>query len=635
MYILGISAFFHDSAACLIKDGQIIAAVQEERLTRRKHDASFPINAIRACLDYAGIGIDDLHYVGFYEKPHRKFDRIMNVFGAYFPKGFKLFLTIWPRWIRGKLDYPDLIFRQLAAMSSTSGAAAIWDGNVIFSSHHMSHAAAAFFPSPFEEASILIMDGVGEWATTTIAKGRTNELGVPSISLIKEIHFPHSLGLLYSAFTQYLGFKVNSGEYKVMGLAPCGVPKYADVIRDKLIKVEEDGSFHLNDEHLCFAYSRTMLLPSFGSLFESDQRKPGDEVLQDHMDIAASIQAVTEDIILKIAKHVHSITGSKNLCLAGGVALNCVANGKLLREGPFENIWVQPAAGDAGSALGAAYFVWHSILKKRRTERAPGKDIMQGAYLGSSYTSEQIDQAFSEFGLKPETLTREEKLKRTAKLIADGKVVGWFNGRMEFGPRALGSRSILADPRSAEMRRSLNLKIKFRESFRPFAASVLKDYANDWFDLKRDSSGSETSNCAESPYMLLVGHVSVKRRQPDNGEYADMRSIELVNVKRNEIPACSHVDHSSRIQTVTSDTNPDYADLISEFNNLTGFPMIVNTSFNVRGEPIVESPTHALKCFLGTEMDALVIEDRLILKKDVPEALLIKNANHIDSFELD
>lgn len=635
MYILGISAFFHDAAACLIKDGKIIAAMQEERFTRVKHDASFPENAIRGCLDSAGINMDDIHYVGFFEKPHRKFDRLLTIFGSYFPKGFDIFSMALPRWIFGKLDLPVLIASRLTAMSPSGGASAIWDGNVIFSSHHMSHAAAAFFPSPFEDASILIMDGVGEWATTSIASGTTDHRGVPSISMIKEIHFPHSLGLLYSAFTQYLGFKVNSGEYKVMGLAPYGVPKYKRVILENLIRVEDDGSFHLDDDHFCFAYSRTMTSPSFNRFFESGPRMAGEPVLQDHMDIAASIQAVTEDIIMTVATHIHAETGAKNLCLAGGVALNCVANGKLLREGPFENIWVQPAAGDAGSALGAAYFIWHNILKKRRPDRAPRKDIMQGGYLGSAYTSEQIDQAFNEYDLKPEILEREEKLKRTAKLIADGKVVGWFNGRMEFGPRALGSRSILADPRTAEMRRSLNLKIKYRESFRPFAASVLMEYASDWFDLSWEKSSGEHASCAESPYMLLVGHVSKDRRHSDNAEYDDVRSIELANVKRNEIPACSHVDHSSRIQTVTSDTNPDYADLISEFNKLTGFPMIVNTSFNVRGEPIVESPAHALKCFLGTEMDALVIEDRLILKKDVPEALLIKNANHVDSFELD
>jgi carbamoyltransferase len=578
-HILGISAFYHDSGACLIRDGDIVAAGQEERFTRKKGDASFPVNAVEYCLREGGIEAKDLTFVGFYDKPLLKFERILETYLGVVPSGFRSFLQAGPLWIKDKL-YMDRQIRD----------ALEYEGEILYAEHHESHAASAFFPSPFEEAGILTMDGVGEWATACAGVGRGSE-----IELTSELHWPDSLGLLYSAFTYYTGFKVNSGEYKVMGLAPYGEPKYVDTILSELVDLQEDGSFRLNQKYFNYLTGLTMTGKAFDKLFGGPPRTPETKITQREMDLARSVQVVCEEIVMRMANTVHRQTGLKNICLAGGVALNCVANGKLLREGPFENIWIQPAAGDAGGALGVAQLIWHRHCNKPR-QVSSGRDSMKGAYLGPHFTPEEIEAFLESKGAVYERLERDDLLKKVANLIASEKVIGWFNGRMEFGPRALGSRSILGDPRSPKMQAQMNLKIKFREGFRPFAPSVLRDRVQDYFEM----------DC-ESPYMLLVAPVREERCIPMSKEHQNLWGIDQLNVQRSDIPAITHVDYSARVQTVSRDTNPDYYDLIKEFENLTGCGVVINTSFNVRGEPIVCSPHDAYQCFMRTHMDYLVL----------------------------
>lgn len=604
-YILGISAYYHDSAAALLKDGEIVGAGQEERFTRVKGDASFPRNAVNFCLEREGITVDDLTYVGFYDKPLLKFERILETYLSIAPGGFGSFLKAGPLWIKEKLFTKDDLQRELE-----------WDGDILFAQHHESHAASAFLPSPFEEAAILTMDGVGEWATASIGVGRGND-----IELINELHWPDSLGLLYSAFTYYTGFKVNSGEYKVMGLAPYGEPKFVSLILEKLMDLREDGSFTLDQKYFNYLGGLTMTSPAFDELFGGPRREPESRITQREMDLARSVQDACEEIVMRMARSAHEQTGMKNLCLAGGVALNCVANGRVLREGPFENLWVQPAAGDAGGALGVAQLIWHRHLDKPRQLNGR-RDGMGGAYLGPSYTPAQIEKAFDRFGAKYKKLERDDLIDQTAQILADENVVGWFNGRMEFGPRALGSRSIIGDPRSPEMQSKMNLKIKFRESFRPFAPSVLEHRAADYFELD-----------AESPYMLLVCPVKEERRVPMTEEQKALFGIEKLNVPRSDIPAITHVDYSARVQTVSKERSPDYYDLISKFDELTGCGLVVNTSFNVRGEPIVCTPEDAYVCFMRTDMDFLVVDNYLLDKREQPE--LVEEGDWRDQFELD
>jgi len=564
--ILGISAFYHDSAAALVRDGEIVAAAQEERFTRRKHDAGFPRHAVEYCLAEGG-GAPD--YVVFYDKPFLKFERLLETYLAFAPRGFRSFRMAMPLWIREKLFQRDVLRRELRAFLPGFDAA-----KLLFTEHHQSHAAAAFFPSPFEEALVLTMDGVGEWATTSAALGRGNR-----VEVLREIHFPHSLGLLYSAFTYYCGFRVNSGEYKLMGLAPYGQPRFANTIRERLIDVKPDGSFRMNMEFFNYCAGLTMTNARFHALFGGSPRRPEDEFTQHYKDVAASIQAVLEDVVLTMARWLRQETGMRNLCLAGGVALNCVANGRLLREGGFENLWIQPAAGDAGCAVGAALAVWHGFLGQRR---AAGEDRMKGALLGPGYTQEEIERALQAAGARYQVLDEAELLATTVQALTEEKAVGWFQGRMEFGPRALGARSILADARSASMQTTLNLKVKRRESFRPFAPAVPEESAREWFDLP-----------VESPYMLLVA-----------------------DVLRREIPAVTHVDGSARIQTVTREQNPRFHALLRAFETRTGCPVLVNTSFNVRGEPIVCTPADAFACFMNTEIEALAIGNCYLQKED-------------------
>jgi carbamoyltransferase len=589
--ILGVSAFYHDSAACLLRDGEIIAAAQEERFTRKKGDASFPRNAIRYCLTEGGVDPSSLSYVGFYDKPLLKFERILETYLGVAPRGFRSFLKAAPLWLKEKLHMEKRIRDELG-----------YEGKLQYAEHHESHAASAFFPSPFEEAAILTMDGVGEWATASMGVGRGS-----SIELSHEIHWPDSLGLLYSAFTYYTGFKVNSGEYKVMGLAPYGEPKYVDLIYRELIDLREDGSFKLNQKYFNYLSGLTMTSQAFADLFGGPPRVPESKLTQREMDLARSVQDVTEEVMLRMARSVHRETGMRNLCLAGGVALNCVGNGRLLREGPFENLWVQPAAGDAGGALGVAQLIWHRTCERSRTTSS-GMDSMKGAYLGPSYSSEAIQQYLDSRGAVYERLDRSELLDRTAAVLANEKVVGWFNGRMEFGPRALGSRSILGDPRSPRMQAQMNLKIKFREGFRPFAPSVLCDRVSDYFEIDR-----------ESPYMLLVAPVKKERRIQMTEEQRVLWGIEKLNVPRSDIPAVTHIDYSARIQTVDRRTNPDYYDLIERFATISGYGLLVNTSFNVRGEPIVCSPEDAYRCFMRTHIDYLVLGPFLLNKTGQPE----------------
>ena len=591
VYILGISAFYHDSAACLLRDGDIVAAAQEERFTRKKGDASFPTHAVEYCLGAGGITAADLTYVGFYDKPLLKFERILETYLSVAPRGFQSFLKAGPLWIKDKL-YMD---RQLRAALG-------YDGEILYTEHHESHAASAFYPSPFEEAAILTMDGVGEWATASLSVGRGN-----TIELIKEIHWPDSLGLLYSAFTYYTGFKVNSGEYKIMGLAPYGEPKYVDVIYRELMDVREDGSFTLNQKYFNYLTGLTMTNGAFDKLFGGPPRVPETKLTQREMDLARSIQVVCEDIMLRMVRTAHRETGMDNLCLAGGVALNCVGNGRILREGPFQRLWIQPAAGDAGGALGVAQLIWHRYCRKPRTV-TPDKDGMKGAYLGPAFSTEDIEEYLRSQGASYERLPQGELLRRVAELLAAEKVVGWFDGRMEFGPRALGARSILGDPRSPRMQAQMNLKIKFREGFRPFAPSVLRERVSDYFEME-----------CESPYMLLVAPVKQARQIPMTAEQRKLWGIDQLNVVRSDIPAVTHIDYSARVQTVERETNPNYYDLIKEFERLTGCAVLVNTSFNVRGEPIVCTPADAYRCFMRTHIDYLVLGPLLLDKAAQPE----------------
>ena len=612
MNILGISAYYHDAAACLVIDGKIIAAAQEERFTRIKHDSSFPNHAISYSLKEAGISAKDLDHIVFYDKPFLKFERLLETYLAFAPRGFKSFATSLPVWLKDKLFQKSVITK---AMTDLWGKDIRWGERLLFSEHHLSHAASAFFPSPFEEAAVLTMDGVGEWTTTSLAIGKGNNLDV-----IKEIHFPHSLGLLYSAFTYYTGFKVNSGEYKVMGLAPYGVPRYADLIKEHLIDIKDDGSFHLDMTYFDYCTDLKMTNRKFDALFGGPPRTPETDLTQREMDLAASIQIVTEEVVIKLARDIAKTTGQKNLCLAGGVALNCVANGKLLKEKIFEQIWIQPAAGDAGGALGAALGAYYLHAKKPRAQ-SHGLDEMSGSYLGPAYTQDEIEQRLDVLGAKFDVLNDEDLINTTAKMLASGKAVGWHQGRMEFGPRALGGRSILADPRSPTIQKQLNLKVKYRESFRPFAPSVLSADVSEWFDLDVDS-----------PYMLLVASVLPNKQIAMTQEEKSLFGIDKLNIPRSEIPAVTHVDYSARVQTVYQATNPKYFSLITRFKEITGCPVLVNTSFNVRGEPIVESPDDAFKCLMGTDIDLLVIGN-CILEKKKQDASLINN--YLNQYALD
>jgi carbamoyltransferase len=612
MYILGISAFYHDSAACLIKDGDIIAAAQEERFTRKKHDSSFPHHAIKYCLSEANISSEEIKNVVFYEKPFVKFERLLETYLAFAPKGFKSFAAAMPIWVKEKLFQKSMLTKELI---KTLGGFINWKKRLLFSEHHLSHAASAFYPSPFERAAILTLDGVGEWTTTSLAVGKGKE-----IKVLKEIHFPHSLGLLYSAFTYYTGFKVNSGEYKVMGLAPYGDPKYADLIKENLIKVAEDGSFQLDMSYFDYATGLTMTNKKFDALFGGLPRTSEDKLTQREMDLAASVQKVTEDIIIQIAKDIAKKTGEKNLCLAGGVALNCVANGILLREKIFDNIWIQPAAGDAGGALGAALSVWHLHYKNDR-KVSEERDAMRGAYLGPEFIDSEIEAELKNCGAKFYKFDENELIEKVATALSDKKAIGWMQGRMEFGPRALGARSIIADPRSPAMQKQLNLKVKYRESFRPFAPSVLQEHVSEWFEHESDS-----------PYMLLVANIKENKRISMTSEEKALFGIEKLNVSRSSVPAITHVDYSARIQTVHKDTNPLYHAVISKFYEKTGFPIVVNTSFNVRGEPIICTPTDAFKCFMGTELDMLAVGNYLLIKEEQNDYL---KENYKERYELD
>jgi carbamoyltransferase len=592
MRILGLSAFYHDSAACLLSDGQVVAAAQEERFTRRRHDSAFPSQAVEFCLKQGGLRPQDLDAVAFYDKPLLKFDRILETHLAWAPRGLKSFMMAVPVWLAEKLWIPSVISKEVG-----SGLP------LLFAEHHESHAASAFFPSPFESAAVLTVDGVGEWATSSYGVGRGNK-----VEMLKEMHFPHSLGLLYSAFTYFTGFKVNSGEYKVMGLAPYGEPKYAQAIFDHLIDLKDDGSFAMNQEYFDYCAGLKMTSAKMEPLFGGPPRKPESKLTQREMDLAASVQVVTEEIMLRMARHIRQETGERHLCLAGGVALNCVANGKLLRADIFDDIYIQPAAGDAGGALGAALSAYHHYHDKPRVT-VPGTDWQRGSYLGPEYSDDEVAAAISPFGAKSTLHQSDETMcAEVARLMTEGKVLGWFQGRMEFGPRALGARSIIGDARSPEMQKIMNLKIKFRESFRPFAPAVLAEKVSEWFDHDRSS-----------PYMLIVADVLEKHRRQLSGEDDALWGIDKLNIPHSTIPAITHVDHSARLQTVHADTNPTFHRLISEFDRLTGCPVVVNTSFNVRGEPIVENPAQAYTCFMRTEMDVLVLGRHVLLKSEQPE----------------
>jgi carbamoyltransferase len=611
MQILGISAFYHDSAAALVRDGDIVAAAQEERFTRKKHDARFPARAIEFCLAQADAKLSDLDFVVFYDKPFLKFERLLETYIAFAPRGLRSFQMAIPLWVREKLFQKNLLHDELKLLGEDFD----WMSRLLFTEHHQSHAASAFYPSPFEEALILTMDGVGEWATTSVALGRGNHL-----EIIKEIHFPHSLGLLYSAFTYYTGFKVNSGEYKLMGLAPYGKPRYAQKILDHLVDLKPDGSFRLNLDYFNYATGLTMTNGKFDTLFEGPARKPDQLLNERHMDLAASVQAVLEEAVLRMTRSLASETGAKNLCLAGGVALNCVANGKILRDGCFERIWVQPASGDAGGALGAALAAYHLLQNQPR--RVCGcSDRMHGSYLGPEFGQDDIEQRLSKLGASYEVFEEPKLLDECVDALVQEKAIGWFQGRMEFGPRALGARSILADPRSPRMQSTLNLKVKFRESFRPFAPSVLRERVGEWFELDSDS-----------PYMLLVADVVEHRRKRMTAGEEKLFGIEKLNVPRSGIPAVTHVDYSARIQTVHRETNPRYHALIERFNQRTGCPMLVNTSFNVRGEPIVGTPEDAFRCFMGTGIEILVVGNCLLRKEDQDPKL---GLDYKSAFELD
>lgn len=603
--IIGISAFYHDSAACLVQNGKIVSAAQEERFTRKKHDASFPANAINFCLQNSNLTSKDLDYVAFYEKPFLKFERILDSYITFAPLGIKSFLKAVPLWVKQKLWMKEVIKEKLN-----------FDGKIIFPEHHESHLASAFFPSPYSDAAIVTMDGVGEWTTTSIGLGSGNK-----IEILEELKFPHSLGLLYSAFTYYTGFKVNSGEYKVMGLAPYGEPKYKDLILSELIDLKEDGSFKLNMKYFDYCTGLKMTNDNFHRLFGASPRKPESKLTQREMDLARSIQEVTEEIMLKISKHAYEITGKKNLCLSGGVALNCVGNGRILREGPFENIWIQPASGDAGSALGAALFTWYKYLDNSRDANSK-TDFQYGSYLGPQYKENEVQDFLEKRDIPFTKLQKGEVAEKVADLIAQEKIIGWFQGKMEFGPRALGARSIIGDARSPKMQEQMNLKIKFRESFRPFAPSVVKEKCNEYFDLKSDS-----------PYMLLVAPVKKEIRRNMSQNEERLFGIEKLNIVRSSIPAVTHVDYSARVQTIDKSVNPLYHELISKFNEKYGCGVIVNTSFNVRGEPIVCTPEEAYTCFMRTNMDYLIMENFLLSKEDQPS--LSNDIEWQKEFELD
>lgn len=611
MRVLGISAFYHDSAAALIADGRIVVAAQEERFTRKKFDANYPRHAVEYCLRAGGVTLADVDYVAFYDKPFLKFERLLETYLTFSPRGFSSFRMALPLWLREKLFLKSLLASELKVLEPNFD----WDKRLAFSEHHLSHAASAFYPSPFQRAAVLTMDGVGEWATTSAGVGNGHELKIQ-----KEINFPHSLGLLYAAFTYYTGFKVNSGEYKVMGLAPYGTPKYAQLIYDNLIDLKPDGSFRLNLDYFNYCTGLTMTNERFDALFDGPPRMPAAPLEQRHMDLAASIQAVIEAAVLRLTRSLAEETGEANLCLAGGVALNCVANGKVLRDGKFDNIWVQPAAGDSGGALGAALTIYHLYADRPRTV-ANTPDGMVGSYLGPEFDDGETQTRLKAAGARYATLPRDRLLDRTAQALADGKAVGWFQGRMEFGPRALGNRSILADPRDPHMQKKLNLKVKYRESFRPFAPSVLREHVSDWFAIDVDS-----------PYMLMVAPVRERHRREMTSEEQQLFGIDKLNVPRSSIPAVTHVDYSARVQTVHRETNPLYHDLIYRFHGLTGCPVLVNTSFNVRSEPIVCTPEDAFRCFMGSEIDVLAAGNCYLVKEEQDPAL---KRSYKDEFEPD
>ena len=608
--VLGISAFYHDSAAAIIVNGEIIAAAQEERFTRKKHDESYPKNAINYVLKEANLKLNEVDHVVFYEKPFLKFERLLETYIGFSPSGFKSFSMSMPLWLGEKLFQKKMLFDALKEQDNSFNDIK----KINFSEHHLSHAASAFFSSPYDEAVILTLDGVGEWATTTISLGRNNK-----INILKEIHFPHSLGLLYSAFTYFLGFKVNSGEYKVMGLAPYGEPRFKDIILEKLIDVKEDGSFRLNMDYFNYATGLTMTNNKFAKIFNMERREPEDKLLQIHMDIAASIQAVTEEIVLKITKFLSREFKLENLCMAGGVALNCVANGKILKDGLFKNIWIQPASGDAGGALGAAQAFYYQELNNKR--EILKTDSMKGSYLGPQFTDDEVENELKNCGANYKKLNLDQIIKDTAKALSEEKAIGWFQGKMEFGPRSLGNRSIIADPRSEKMQKNLNLKVKYRESFRPFAPAVLYEKVSEWFEIN-----------SESPYMLLVADVKKSKQLQMTNEQKKLFGIDKLNVKRSSIPSVTHVDYSARIQTVHKETNPIFHKLIEEFEKITKYPVLVNTSFNVRGEPIVCSATDAFNCFMGTDLDVLVCNNFILYKQDQNVDLL---KDYKNKYELD
>lgn len=612
MRILGISAYYHDSAAALVEDGRVVAAAQEERFTRVKHDSNFPHKAVEYCLGEAGTDLVGVDYVVFYDKPFLKFERLLETYLAFAPVGIRSFAKAIPVWLREKLFQKDMLANELKTLDPKFSAQA----KLLFSAHHQSHAASAFFPSPFEKAVVLTMDGVGEWATTSVAIGDGHTLNT-----VKEIHFPHSLGLLYSAVTYYLGFKVNSGEYKIMGLAPYGEPKYVDLMLDNLIDVKDDGSYRMDMSYFNYCTGLTMTNAKFAALFGEPVRTPEDDLTQFHMDIAASVQVVTEEVVLRMTRALAQETGCDNLCLAGGVALNCVANGKVLRDGAFKNVWVQPAAGDAGGALGAALSAYHLHAQQPRVVSGSG-DAMQGSYLGPAFAQDDIEKRLKSVGASFEAIDSDDTLiDLTAQALQEKKAVGWFQGRMEFGPRALGGRSILGDPRSPEMQKTVNLKVKYRESFRPFAPSVLREDVADWFELDGDS-----------PYMLMVAEVKKERQLTMSADEQALFGIDKLNVARSDIPAVTHVDYSARIQTVHADTNPRYHALLAKFKDISGCPVVLNTSFNVRGEPIVCTPEDAFRCFMGTELDVLVVGN-CFLRKEAQDASLV--LDYKNSFALD
>ena len=610
MKVLGISAFYHDSAASLVVDGKIVASAQEERFTRIKHDKSYPKESIKFCLDFCKLSIDDIDYVCFYEKPFKKFDRLIKTHISFFPSGYRYFKESMIEWLNSKIFLKRQLLNELKKLSLNSN----WKEKLVFSEHHLSHAASAFYPSPFENSAILTIDGVGEWTTTSYGVGKGN-----NIDIFKEIHFPHSLGLLYSAFTSYLGFKVNSGEYKLMGLAAYGKPIYADLIKDNLVDIKHDGSFRLDMSYFGYGNSFQMTTKKFHILFGLAPRKSETDISQRDMDLAASIQLVTEQIVMKLSQFVLKETGQKNLVLAGGVALNCVSNGKLLKKGILENIWIQPAAGDAGGSLGAALATYYKMLKSPRIVNKD--DSMQGGYLGPEYTQDEVESSLNDLEANFSVLKDEDLLKITCDSLIDGKAIGWHQGRMEFGPRALGSRSILGDPRSPEMQKTLNLKVKYRESFRPFAPSILYETLSEWFDLE-----------TKSPYMAIVSKIKKKHRKDMYGKEINSFGLDKLYLQRSSLPAITHVDYSARIQTVHEETNPKYHALISKFHELTNCPVIINTSFNIRGEPIVNSPKDAFRCFMGTDMDLLVIGNCVLRKEDQDSSL---SQDYKNNFKLD